>query len=453
MKNASLPKVKEMIRNSSRYHVNKMNASLQNAIDATDEKKVSPDMIEKIRTSNKLAAVSVGNYHDLQDHGDTYGLKIDVINIIWKWMDDNIKSWGFMDVMAASNSAEEQMAASAEGHGYARGMRSVYAPHTNKTASQNITVNPAMVGLAKEFWNIVKKATGPVTPIDKNDKKYTSFVTELQDHIAIFGNLNQAPPICWAVGKDGHFLMSKFLAAKEKWISPAHLKQLKKAMEEEDSDTFKKIKEDVDDVDIKEDEGGNSSIFKKNAMTMDYGCLFWFTLKVAGLTSNEAALIMMSTNEMAISCDSDKKCMKWLRMKANGGGKMKTEAGIARPVDAFEKIVNLMDKLIAEKRVKQVKDNPWALTQKTLIEGLVVAGTFPIVYRANRLIGRHDLFIVKNLLCENYSQNTVDMVKEHFRKNPITEGHVIHRGLVGSVFSNIFEMDTSKLNFIGGANV
>lgn len=109
-----------------------------------------------------------------------------------------------------------------------------------------------------------------------------------------------------------------------------------------------------------------------------------------------------------------------------------------------------MDQLIHEKREKLIRDNPWALTDKTLIEALKVAGIFPIVYRASKMIGRHDLFIVKNLLCESFSQNTVGTVKDHFAANPKVEGHVIHRGMVGSIFANIHLMDTTKLNFVPG---
>lgn len=321
MKDASPEKVKEMIRTSSRHHVTKMSADLQNATNTEGVMKVTAEMIEKIRVSSKLAAVSVGNYHDLKDHGDTFGLKIEVINSISEWMDNNILDWNFMDIMAKHNSAEDQLEASNIGHTHARAMRSTFAPNTNKTVVQNITVNPDMIGLAREFWKAIKN-TGTTGQVNNGDKKYSSLVTELQDHIAIHGNLNTYPPVCWAKGLDGEYIMSKFLAAKEKWISKARVAELELTMGKDDPDTFKKIKSNSLKVQIgaKDDLSG----FKKNAMTMDYGCLFWFTMKRAGLTPNEMALVLLSTNEMSVTCNSDKKCMKWLRMRAEGGGKKKS---------------------------------------------------------------------------------------------------------------------------------
>jgi len=303
-----------------------------------------------------------------------------------------------------------------------------------------------MVRLANEFWKIIKtKSTSE--RFTREDKKYSSLVTELQDHLAVYGNLKNVPPICWAVGLDGEYVMSKFLAAKEKWISSVHLKELDAAMAAENGDVHKEIKAHVTKVKLSTKE--DSNIFKANGMTMDYGCFFWFTLKRAGLTAEEMALVLLSTNEMCVTCDSDNKCYKWLKMKAEGGGKQKVSEGKNKPVEAFKKVLELLELCKNDKREKLLKDNPWALTDKTLIESFKIAGIFPIVYRASRIIGRHDLFIVKNILCDSYSANTIGMIKDHFASNKNTEGHVIHRGLVGSIFANIHLMDTTKLTFSG----
>lgn len=396
-----------------------------------------------VRHLKNVWPLSSANPCDAKDFHVTFVKTSTEVTGIINWFKKNKSRMDFHTICAEKNTRREVVDASNRGHAVAIEFRNMFCTGTVLKGAKEVKVTAARIELIKALWSEVNEGKKR-TNVDYSQKG--SLVQTLKEHKMMNGDFSTLPELCFQKNKKGIYYMSKFLSAdnQEDFFSEGEITQMRLTLKNHpDGD---KIINAID-RNLLEDNGQPAAKseyleIKKNSMTMDYGFMFWMIMYLGEFTIAQITELLLNCYNINLNSTSDRKCMKYIDGRYEG---FKDRAGKIPKNQTFGVLKNA---LIEFKGVeKQLQDNPFYVTDKVIMEVLKIAGSFPMIYNKTKIFGFHELFCVKNLVRLNISKKIIDNFMKELDEDEKSKGHIIHRGLIGSLFCNISKIDSDLVTF------
>jgi hypothetical protein len=388
--------------------------------------------------------LSSANPCDAKDFHKTFVKKSDEVTRIMSWFNARRSQIDFHKVCAEKNTRGEVVNASHKGHAMAIEFRKVFCTDTVLKGAKEVRVTPSRIELVKALWNEINETKKTGVNVDYSQKG--SLVQTLKEHKMMTGDFKTLPELCFQKNKKGEYYMSKFLAGSNKTslFSVEEIDQMISSLKDHPDGTT--IIKAVEDVKLSDDKDRTFTPqlpeIKKNSMTMDYGFMFWLVMYLGDFTVSQVCELLLNCYNINLNSTSDRKCKKYIDGRYEG---FKDRAGKVPKNETFGKLKNILIEFKGTEKVLQ--DNPFFVTDKVILEVLKIAGAFPMIYNKSKIFGFHELFCIKNLIRLDINKKVVDNFMKELEKDDKSKGHIIHRGLIGSLFCNISQIDSDLVTF------
>lgn len=397
-----------------------------------------------VRHLKNVWPLSSANPCDALDFHRTFVKTSKDVSEIMKWFNKNKNRIDFHRVCAEKNTRGEVVAASKNGHKLAIEFRDTFCAGTVMKGAKEVKVAAARIELVKALWSEIN-VKKPNNEVDYSQKG--SLVQTLKEHKMLYGNFDKLPELCYQKDKTGKFYMSKFFAGDNKTdlFTTSELTEMEQTIRghpdgQQIIDSAKTMVL-LDDGKKKERFEATESI-KKNSMTMDYGFMFWLIMHLGEFTVSQIIEILLNCHNINLNSTSDKKCVKYIEGKHEG---FKDRVGKVPINQTFGALKNVLIEFKGPE--KKLLDNPFFVTDKVILEVLKIAGSFPMIYNRAKIFGFHELFCIKNIIRLNINKKVIESFMRELDENEKAKGHIIHRGLVGSLFCNISQIDSDHVTF------
>lgn len=390
-------------------------------------------------------SLSSANPSDVKEFHNTFVKSSKEVKLIISWFKARDSKLDFHKVCAIKNTHGEVINAANQGHAMAIEFRREFCDGTVLVGAKNVKVAASKIELIKSLWAELN--------VPKERKEFSqkgSLAQSLKEHKMMHGDFKTLPELCFQKDKKGVYYMSKFLVSdnKDQLFNASEIEEMKNTLKSHPKgDEVTKAMVNlvlIDDPNRAKKGQQMTELIKKNSMTMDYGFMFWLVMYLGKFSISQIIEVLLNCHNINMNSTSDKKCMKYINGKYEG---FKNRVGTST-VALNETFGALKNVIIEFKGVeKLLQDNPFFITDKVVLEVLKIAGSFPMIYNKGKIFGFHELFCIKNLIRLNVSKRVIDNFMKELDENDKAKGHIIHRGLVGSLFSNISKIDSDLVTF------